>query len=514
MKRWILAPIAMVVCAFTLSAAPPTDNPAAAYKIAWVDALPWKNVASIADFPGDALPARIDVAQKALTAKGGGVLFFPAGTYAFTDHVRIGNGIIWRGETPKVASAKDDGYVPPTTFEFPQYKPKLEGEGTPIDTAFKGIYVEKPESDSNCGLVNIAINRGHVDFKEAEGYKGGRNRLIFGCVLKNAAVASSAVPDLKIGQHAWQRFTERHHPAVRIHAEENILAANNRLPKSGEDNFLQKGYIITGKKKEDKVAVEKGVEFDYDNRAGFYINDYGIGTPGGGDPSGTPDSHPHGFRKGIVIRDNYIFATGRCPISFTGDGTICSFNTIRIPKGIWRPTATGTAMTFGSSTNDNRAVQMRGYRWTLEGNDYEVFSNMCYDNTYRINDGEGLMHEGHVNSGIRDSKLIDNKGNSYLSIFHCGDINGLQIKGNEILTNGGISAIYVVSHKSRDTLKHECKNVVIENNLTGGGGITLRGEPAEGNIIRNNKHTGAGGTLSNKANAVLEKNEGYELKDK
>jgi len=512
MNRLILSLPFLLLGIASTHAAAPADNPAAEYKIAWVDALPWKNVVSIADFTGDTLPERIAAAQKALTAKGGGVLFFPKGVYDFTDHIAIGNGIIWRGETPSVKSAKDIAYDLPTKFNFPRYKAKLEGEGTPIDTAFKGIYVEKPETDSNCGLVNIAIDHGHVDFKEADGFKGGRNRLIYGCILKNAAVADARIPDLKIGQHAWQRYTERHHPAVRIHAEENILVANNSLPKSGDDDFLQKGYILQGRKKGDNVVCDKGVLFDYDNRAGFYINDYGIGTAGGGDPSGTPQSHPHGFRKGIVIRDNYIFATGRCPISFTGDGTVCSFNTIRIPKGIWRPTATGTHATYGSSTNDNRAVQMRGYRWTVEGNDYDVHSNMAYDNVYRINDGEGLMHEGHVNSGIRDSKLIDNKGNSYLSIFHCGDINGLLIKGNQITTNGGIEAIYVVSHKSLDKLKHECKNVVIEGNTTTGSGIMLRGDPTEGNIIRHNKHVGPNGKISNKANAVVEKNENYEMK--
>jgi len=36
--------------------------------------------------------------------------------------------------------------------------------------------------------------------------------------------------------------------------------------------------------------------------------------------AGTPESHPCGFRKGTVIRDNDIYCTGRTAISFTGDG--------------------------------------------------------------------------------------------------------------------------------------------------------------------------------------------------
>ena len=40
----------------------------------------------------------------------------------------------------------------------------------------------------------------------------------------------------------------------------------------------------------------------------------------------------------------------------------------------------------------------------------------------------------------------------------------------------------------------------------------LRGEPAENNIIRNNKHKGDKGKLTNKANAKVEGNQGYEIK--
>jgi hypothetical protein len=162
----------------------------------------------------------------------------------------------------------------------------------------------------------------------------------------------------------------------------------------------------------------------------------------------------------------------------------------------------------GTGTNDNRAIQMRGWRWTVEGNDYEVWRNKAGDSNYYINDGEGLMHEDHVNSTILDSKLIGNKGNSYLSMYKCAGIDGLVVRGNEIRTAGGIDAIYVVANRNKATFP--CRNVTIEGNVTAGSGIRIAGEPGEGNVVRGNRHEGPGGKLRNEAAADCRDNTGYE----
>jgi len=479
----------------------PKHNPTAQYNLGWTNEIRWSQVVNIKDFSGETWAVRLESAQQALAVKGGGIIYFPAGEYEFQEHLKLKNGIVLRGADPKeITDARRDVYNPPTRFEFPKYIPKLEGEGTPIDTAFKGIHLADPGMASNCGVVNIAINRGHINFKEAPGYTSGRNRIVYGCVLRNAAVADTVVPSSKIGQHAWQRFTARHHAAVAVRAEENILIANNRLPKSGEDNFTMNDYIVKG-------GTLDGVVFDYDNRPGLYINDYTLGGGGGRDPKGTPQTHPWGFRKGIVIRDNYLYMTGRCAISFTGDGTICADNVIRFEDNVWRPTTTGTNLTSGSATNDNRAVQMRGWRWRVEGNDYQVYRNLTAKKNYRINDGEGLMHEGHVNCVIRDSKLINNKGNSYLSLYKTAGVDGLLIQGNRIESRG-IPAIYVNANRNWD--KHFCRNVLIQNNITIGTGILIAGEPVENNLIKNNRHVGSEpGEIRNEANAKLENNQNY-----
>ena len=64
--------------------------------------------------------------------------------------------------------------------------------------------------------------------------------------------------------------------------------------------------------------------------------------------------------------------------------------------------------------------------------------------SYRINDGEGLRHEAHFNSAVKDSRLIGNKGNAYLSSYRVHGIDGRLIRGNDVRVPKGIEVIFVV----------------------------------------------------------------------
>ncbi|MCS6866343.1 MAG: hypothetical protein RMJ56_15120 [Gemmataceae bacterium] len=483
---------------------PQAADPLASYKLAWTRKIRWDTVIDFASVPGATNDEKLKNAIALATMKGGGVVQFPAGTFRFTDTIRLVEGVVLRGAEPAVVTrAHHDRYAPPTVFEFPKYEPQLEGDGTDIRKAFKGIYLAEPATASNVGVLNITINRGHIHFADAGAsakFAAGRNRFVVGCVLRNAAVADPNVPNLPAGQKAWQRFTARHHAAINLKSAENALIANNRLPRSGDDNFTMNGYVLT--KGRDTITID-GVVFDYDNRPGLLVNHYAIGGAGGMGPDGTPESHPHGFRKGIVIADNFIFNTGRMGIGFCGDGVRCINNIIRMPENLWRPTTTGIAATTGSSTNDNRAIEMRGWRWVVDGNEYTVHRHWAFDKKYKINDGEGLMHEDHVNSTIRDSVLTNNRGNAYLSLYKCAGIDGLLIEGNEIHLSDGKpttasgAAIYV--NADRNTARFPVKRVHIVKNTLKGGGILLRGDPSEKNVIRGNKFVG-----SEKAKIILQ----------
>jgi hypothetical protein len=494
----------------------PDDNPVARYKLGWTDQLRWGQVVSIADFAGASIEEQLEKAQAALAAKGGGVIFFPAGEYRFRETIRLRDGIVLRGADPQVISdARQEGYAPQTRFEFPRYEPKLEGEGTAKDTAFKGIELVEPTAAGNCGLVNLSMNYGHIRMAEGVGHGCGGNRLVFGCVLRNAALIDEQVPDLSVGQKPWQRFTKWHQAAIEVFTGENALVANCRLPES-TDSFNMPGYVVLGRgNNAGPVEIKDGVVFDYDNRPGIEVNPFSLGGGGGQDPKGDPETMPWGFRKGIVIRDNYIYCTGRTAVHFTGDGTIASFNVIRFKPNVMRQTNTGIHLTSGSSTNDNRAMTIRGWRYTVEGNDYLVYRNRCADGIYYINDGEGLMHEGHANCTIKDSRIIGNRGNAYLSIFLTAGIDGLEVDSNDIRPRGPgtdtkISSIFVVSDRNSD--RHYCRNVKISNNTTTGSGISIIGAPAEKNLVEGNQHMGPEeGVIVNGAEATVQKNTGYRV---
>jgi hypothetical protein len=525
---------------------PPTDNPIRSFYGAgekcppWTDEIRWSNAVSFADFPGEP-DERFVRAQSALLVRGGGVIYFPPGVYRFSNSLELANGCVIRGATPPLAaSAKRDDYAPPTRLEFPKYLPSFEGMGTPNATAFKAIRLAGPATASNCGVVNVAINRAHVALGEVHDpadnrhHECGRNRLVFGCRLTNTASVDERIPYVRFGQHPWQRFTARHTAAIHVHAAENALVANNRIPKSGDDSFLMKGYVVfrptnnmdTKAFNPDahgvgaKIVVDEGVPFDFDNRPGIYVNEYGdLGAQGDGVPNATPETAPHAFRKGLVIRDNYVFATGRTALSFSGDGTLCADNVVRIPPDVWRPTCKGYEVSDPRSTNDNRAIRCRGYRWTVSGNDYQVFANLAFDRRQSICDGEGIMHENHTNSKVLDSRVTGNRGNAYICIWRV-EVDGLDVRGNDIaLPPSQCAAITVLGKKKN--FKGDCpvRRLAVVDNVTRGAGdakadaIRVEGLPTDKVTIEGNRHFGAAaGLLWNGTCADATRNKHYEIR--
>lgn len=497
---------------FKIRGITPMTDPTRKYGLAWTSKLPWDNVLDITKLTDQKVEYWDEVLQKAQeiqSSRGGGVIYFPAGVYKFKNEIRLKNRIILRGEEPENLLHSTFKSLP-TRFEFPKYEPKFSGSGTPVDTAFKGIVLEYPENASNCGIVHLDINRGYVNLGEGVDHRCGSNRIVFGCVFRNAAGAASEIPSIKDNQPLWLRYTHKFRAAIGVNVYENALIAQNLIPRSGDDNFTMSEYPLKNRKGE---IILFDVEFDYDNRPGIYVNHYCIGGAGGSGNDGTPETHPWGFRKGICIFDNYIYSTGRSAISFCGDGVVCSGNSIRFAKDVFRPTVTGIHCSYGSSTNDNRAVEMRGWRWRVENNDYEVYRNLCSDKKYYINDGEGLMHEDHCNSTIVDSYLINNRGNSYLSIFHCGEISGLQIEGNDVSVGHSIQDIYVATPRHKQPGNFPIKNVAIVKNITRSNGIRILGYPSEKVIVKDNRHlSDKPGVILNEANAELINNQNYIVK--
>ncbi len=123
------------------------------------------------------------------------------------------------------------------------------------------------------------------------------------------------------------------------------------------------------------------------------------------------------------------------------------------------------------------------------------------------------MHEDHCNSTIIDSYLLNNRGNSYLSLFHVGEINGLYIEGNDISVGYNIQDIYVATPRHKQPGDFPIRNVTIVKNITHSNGIRVYGYPSEKVVVKDNKHIGEKpGVILNEANAELNNNVNYIVK--
>ncbi|MFC1462139.1 hypothetical protein ACFLQU_00905 [Verrucomicrobiota bacterium] len=505
MKRFVLATACVAALAIASSTAfakpkkpappPPTNNPVAKYKIPWTDEARWTQLVVITNYAGKSWNDKFEAAQADLAKKGGGVVFFPAGTYQFKETLKLDSHIIIRGaKPPRITKARDGEYAPPTVFLFPKFEPKIKGKGTPRDSAFKGIEQKDPNKTTHCGMININMDQGHIKFgcdvydgqQFADNFKTyGRNHIVYGCRLTHAAILDPRLP--KQWQEPWQRWTHRHNAAIDIRAAANVLVANNQIPESGKDDFAMPGYKIRkGDANKGEIITRDDIVFRYDNRPGIYVN-YGT-------VSGTPKTHPQCFAPGIDIRENYVFQYGCLAIGFSGNGTYCGSNIIRYKHNSYLPAYSGE--TDSHFTNNNRAIEARGWCWTIAYNDYEVYSNTQYTGQFNghYGDNEGLMHESHCNCSIKDSKLLYNVGNRYLCMWRV-PMDGLEIRGNIIRVTpgsqaGGQTAICVQGSVHRKKTLHPIKDVHIIDNITEGTGIRMHGENAGGNIIRGNRHIG------------------------
>jgi hypothetical protein len=503
--------------------AAPVDNPAARFNVPWTHEVKWTNTVTITDFEGASWDEKFKAASTEIVKRGGGIVFFPAGVYTFNDHLLLDSHVIVRGENPRpIVDARSAEYRLRTRFEFPAFVCGADGasNATPREAAFKGIRQLDPDATTHNGVINIHLERGHIKFgcdvydtqsfiDNFETY--GRRHIVFGCILRQSAVPDPRVPtDF---QHPWQVWTHRHNGAIDIRAHGDVLVANNRIARSGPGaDFAMKGYrMLRGSqtsKRRDSDVVTHDVTFHYDNRPGIYLNYGTVNEPA--------EDHPHNYARGLEIRENYVYCYGCLAIGFSGDGTLALSNTIRYEPKAYLPYYEGR--NESRFTNNNRAIEMRGYRWTVAYNDYEVYSNLHDGGSYggHYGDGEGLMHEQHCNSIIKDSKLMYNIGNTYLCIWRT-PIDGLLIKGNIIrpfpgtMGKWGMPAICVMGERHKTRVQLPVNNCHIVDNITENLGIQmLAAKGGTNNVIRNNRHVGGmPARLQNQAGARAENNTGY-----
>lgn len=241
---------------------PPTDNPVATFYCddagypGWSDQIAWSNVIDMKAFAkGKTEFERFEYARDQLAAQGGGVLYYPAGTYDFSDGpfdgpggrgLMLRGGVVIRGQAPAGKPLATSGKLELPTkfvFGFKQRKNAVDvGRSsikpeTPRDWNLIGLLPEpgKRIGDvENVGIAWVHLVGGVVYFgpdiawgktwATAESWKSpyvkrawagrkpdgahpwdpfagggketagiGTGRLVFGCKLEHAAVVNDAV---------------------------------------------------------------------------------------------------------------------------------------------------------------------------------------------------------------------------------------------------------------------------------------------------------------------------------
>lgn len=318
-------------------AEPPTNNPVAGFYTGddgypgWTDRIAWDRVIDMSVYTkGKTAFEKFENARDELSAAGGGVLYYPAGTYDFSSApldgpdgrgLMLPSGVVIRGQAPegRPNAFKDGRLELPTKFVFGFRK--AEGGEIPRDWALVGLAPgESSLKDvDDIGICWVELNGAVVYFgpdvnwgatwrkggswktrivlnewknRKTDGthpfapfvaggkqYKGaGDGRLVFGCQLNHAVHSMNY---LQTGD--WPgRWTSR----IGVYGS-NVFVANNVISKSDKTFKFRGSYL-----------------FDYGNTIGIDVNKNLLGV------ARDEGRCPGYFEPGVVLLDNWVYNHG------------------------------------------------------------------------------------------------------------------------------------------------------------------------------------------------------------
>ncbi|MFW6065760.1 MAG: hypothetical protein ACOC9S_02980 [Planctomycetota bacterium] len=362
----------------------PTGNPVAEFYSdgegypAWTDSIAWDNVIDMSQYDnGSTEFEKFENARDELHAAGGGVLYYPAGVYDFSEGpfdgpdgrgLMLKSGVVIRGEAPdSPAVAADEGELElPTKFVF-GFQEKGGGE-VPRDWNMIGITPsgdERLRDVDNVGIAWVNLDGATVFFgpelvwgdtwataqswksryvKDTwadrkpdgahpyDGYLGapgmgngggylgcGSGRMVFGCRLDRAALLNDF--ETAGRREAPEGFGEEGFHMAKFAGRiavygSRIFIANNLLPKS-EGNFTYRQTTV-------ETFPRSGNNFAIgDPRRSVVLWDYGrnMGIDVNKDLLGMVRDDgkcPGLFEPGVVVRDNWVFNHGHKGFNVSG----------------------------------------------------------------------------------------------------------------------------------------------------------------------------------------------------
>ena len=546
---------------FSLCAvAQPIDNPYTSKygndPTHWTNAIKWNTVYNINAYAGANWDEKLTNAQADAVSKGGGIIYFPAGTYLFNNDITLQSKVVLRGETPIYSNALETNFAPPTRFVFPQYVPSFTGSGTDRTTSFRRIRSQftdygarttiPADTVQNTGLVYIDINRAniilhpsYVDYlPKGSGSTnyipcGMRNVILFGVRNNNVMFPEPTFPDpAQPSWNQWQRWPWRYIANVDALAQENLVICNNRFNDNmnntlypiADESFDQPGYVIynDASKLFETIADGAKARYEYNNHYGLVVNRFynfytiANGKFASGDLIIANDyaaeagkgKYPSLFNKGVQIENNYLYNTQQVAFFVAGQGMVIKNNVLRNKsnKAQWVSRSGWYKIKYNAYL-ENRGIDFSGADIVIENNDVEVYNTRFEASNYFSNDGEGIMvQECCGGSKPLNLKINNNtlKGtNAYIGLYKTQDISHVSIEGNQL------SGQQIYVNANTNSLNYSCNDVRIQNN-SGAKNITLRGDKFGANCsVKNNIGSG---TIDVNCYVELLNNTGFTLK--
>lgn len=533
--RYILSLSVVVVSLNLLNAAPPTTNPVADYYggpegyPAWTAAIAWGQVIDMKSYTqGSNDFEKFENARDELAARGGGVLYYPGGTYDFSALPTSGPqgrglmlkaGVVIRGEAPLQDRDGRDGTLGLTTkFIFPSQS--RGGSKIPGDWNIIGMQPrdnQKLSAIDNIGIVWVHCTGATLywgpdlvwgkSYATAGGWKSafvkqrwknripdgthphdpfcggtreyggvGSGRLVMGCQLDDAAVVND-VYDEGAGPDGF--YMDKFGARIAVYGK-NVFIANNTLPQSSKNfAYMQKTCNTvqsSGCAKKCDGTPQTKILFDYGKTMGIDVNKSLLGYV---------SSNAGLLEPGVVVRDNYVYNHGHKGFDVAGSWVTIAHNKNQRdylssgadPYGIggWKLTLDGYLQSAPGgpgciSDNLSRSFDIAGQHVWIDNN---WFTNT---GSNPGNDGEGILCQAWAGTQIWSWAITHNthvRGSG-----ENGYMGGYDVKHLGCLNAWNTTPGFVGSENNKSSGLIDCAFV---NNTAAGGVKTssAAGQPSD-----------------------------------
>ena len=474
-----------------------------------------------------------------ISNNGGGILYFPTGTYIFTFDLKLVDKVILRGETPPSNKqiAINTNFSPPTVFIFPKYMYETSVT-VPNTSAFKKIY--SPRHCSDLGLVYLTINRASISFRPewsnvipestvyypdldattapinfipnitpisyslpytAKTYASPqpitiiKNIIVYGVRQLNSAEPTWAADVPRGTQNENQRWPNRRAANIDAFVFENCFVANNRL-----NDDASSGYANTTL----NIASDNFTQPGYKYSSG--TNVYNV-------------IYSHLGHYGIVVNRSKLFFTTK---TGTANSSFLYSDWMSIR---WAHTPDDEPACFGTGVEvrDNWLVNSYRVKYAVSGNGMILDGNIGEQKSYStsvdptgtiaptgaqtfecrgidfsgwnltvsnndvynfgvLNDGEGILHQESSGSTVNGAKIINNKSNTYFAFYKSKNLNNIVVHKNDIGANMMIQA-------NTNTAKFGIYDATITNNQC--TSMTVIGDLGGNNVQVHNNNAGS-----------------------